>query len=130
MKEKNGSLLIHPFWQTILSILPASLLIFSMGSISAYTFHMIGRLSCWNEQNKESGGKAKSISQLWKEVIGEKTSWIVTLSCLLTPLAFNLTYSIVLGDTISSLLRTSGVQVSYEVHYFIFNGVVYLTSCI
>ena len=90
-----------------------------MGSVSAYTFHMIGRLSCWNEQNKDTSGKAKSISQLWKEAMGEKTSWLVTLSCLLTPLAFNLTYSIVLGDTISSLLRTAGVQVSIDVFYTI-----------
>jgi sodium-coupled neutral amino acid transporter 11 len=94
-------------------LVPAIIIVCVMGSISAYSFFTMVRLSHWDDtqpsNNKGEIQKTKSIGKIWEQEIGENTSWIVQLSCLLTPLAFTLSYSIVLGDTISSLSQTFGL---------------------
>lgn len=85
-------------------LVPASALIFVLGALSAYSFFMIGRIS-----NLQGSVQSKSIGAAWEEEIGANSSWIVTLSCLLTPLGAALTYSIILGDMLSALAQTVGV---------------------
>ncbi len=64
---------------------------------------MIGRLS-----NMQGSSETKSIGAVWEEVVGSNSSWIVSLSCLLTPLGAALTYSIILGDMLSALAQSAG----------------------
>ena len=89
------------------SLYPASALIFVLGALSAYSFHMIGRFSHLDGPEKST----KSLSAAWEREVGEQSSWIVSLACFLTPLGATLTYSIILGDMLSSLARFFGIKV-------------------
>jgi hypothetical protein len=89
------------------SLYPATLLIFVLGALSAYSFHMIGRFSHLDGPEKST----KSLSAAWEKEVGEQSSWIVSLACFLTPLGATLTYSIILGDMLSALARFFGVKV-------------------
>ena len=80
------------------------MLIFVLGGLSAYSFFNIGRIS-----NLQGSDKSKSIGEAWEDEIGADSSWIVSLSCLLTPLGAALTYSIILGDMLSSLAQSAGL---------------------
>ena len=88
-------------------LLPASALVVGLGVLSAYSFAMLGRLNAAGEK------VSTSLGNLWENEIGESSSWLVTLSCLLTPLGAALAFSIMLGDMLSSLAMTVGVKVSY-----------------
>ena len=66
---------------------------------------MIGRLS-----NMQGSDETKSIGGAWEEVVGANSSWIVSLSCFLTPLGAALTYSIILGDMLSALAQSAGLS--------------------
>ena len=85
-------------------LIPASVLILVLGALSAYSYHMIGRLS-----HLQGAKETKSIGAAWESEIGASSSWLVTLSCLLTPLGAALTYSIILGDMISALGKSAGL---------------------
>ena len=89
------------------ALLPASAMVVGLGALSAYSFGMLGRLN--------AAGKtvSTSLGNLWENEIGESSSWLVTLSCLLTPLGAALAFSIMLGDMLSSLATTVGIKVSY-----------------
>ncbi len=65
---------------------------------------MIGRLSHLSASNK-----SKSIGAAWEDEFGANSSWIVSLSCFLTPLGAALTYSIILGDMLSSIAQSAGL---------------------
>lgn len=65
---------------------------------------MIGRLS-----HLSGAKKSKSIGAAWEDEFGANSSWIVSLSCFLTPLGAALTYSIILGDMLSSLAQSAGL---------------------
>ena len=89
------------------ALLPASAMVVGLGALSGYSFAMLGRLN--------AAGKtvSTSLGNLWENEIGESSSWLVTLSCLLTPLGAALAFSIMLGDMLSSLATTVGIKVSY-----------------
>ena len=105
-------------------LIPASLIISILGSLSAYSFHMIGRISqlLGDEpiHNKPitittttttkitSADEVPSLSSAWKQELGPSTAWVVSLACFLTPLGAALTYSIILGDMVSSLAASLG----------------------
>ena len=84
------------------ALIPASVLLSVLGLLSAYSFYSIGR-TCAQE-------KASSLGEAWEKIIGKDSAWMVTLSCLVTPLGAALAYSIVLGDFFSSLARSAGVK--------------------
>lgn len=86
------------------ALVPASLLIVILGFLSAYSFLMIGRIS-----QLQGSKETKSIGAAWESEIGADSSWIVSLSTFLTPLGAALTYSIVLGDMLSTLAKSAGV---------------------
>lgn len=98
------------------SMIPACIIFLSLGTISAYTFHLIGRLIqiCNTESASSSGDDSErvtSLGQLWDREIGESTSYLITLVCFLVCYGTCLAYSIVLGDTFGSLVNSAGVTV-------------------
>ena len=93
--------------------MPAILILSILGTISAYTFHLIGRLTAVvsSESNNEDDGDNQVISnlgQIWDFEVGPSSSWLISLSVMLTCLGTSLAYSIILGDTIKSLAETAG----------------------
>lgn len=85
----------------IYSIAPAVGLIAALGSLSAYTFYLLGRLSHANG--------AKDFTEIWELEVGKESSWIVSLSVFTFSLGTALCYSIVLGDTLQSLAAGAGL---------------------
>jgi amino acid permease len=95
---------IAAFGDTNGALLPSSLLIVLMGSISAYTFSLIARVC------KLTG--STSYADAWDKTRGKSTSWIIAASSCLDCFAGNLTYSMVLADTLKALLATCGLNVT------------------
>lgn len=98
---------VAAFSDSTAALLPATAILCGLGVLSAYSFAMLGRLNAAGEV------ASTSLGNLWENEIGESSSWLVTLSCLLTPLGAALAFSIMLGDMLSSLATTVGVRVSY-----------------
>jgi len=86
------------------ALVPASALVVGLAGLSAYSFALLGRL------NQAGETVSTSLGNLWENEIGESSSWLVTLSCFLTPLGAALAFSIMLGDMISSLSSTVGLK--------------------
>lgn len=91
-------------------ILPASSILFILGSISAYTFHLLGRLTAVANSESSNDVKVTSIGQLWDNEVGASTSWLISLAVMLTCYGTCLCYSIILGDTFKSLAETVGLS--------------------
>ena len=85
-------------------MIPAAALIAVMGGLSAYTFALIGRICA------ETG--TASYSDAWDATVGSKFSAVIAFSCFIDCFAGNLSYSMILGDTLMSLLGTVGVAVT------------------
>jgi amino acid permease len=83
------------------ALIPATLLIWIMGAISAYTFSMLARVSAMTG--------AISYSDAWEKTRGKSTSWMIAFSSALDCFAGNLTYSMVLADTFQALLSAIGI---------------------
>lgn len=93
-------------------MVPAIFIFVALGSISAYTFHLIGRLvQVANSESSSTDSKVKSLGQLWDKEIGESTSYLITLACFLVCYGTCLAYSIILGDTFRSLAESAGFHV-------------------
>jgi len=97
------------------ALLPASSILFALGTISAYTFHLLGRLTAVASAESSSSAKGDrdaitSIGQLWDHEVGPSTSWLVSLAVMLMCFGTSLSYSIILGDTFKSLAQTVGVR--------------------
>jgi len=86
------------------AMIPAAALIAVMGGLSAYTFALIGRLCA------QTG--TSSYSDAWDATVGSKFSPVIAFSCFIDCFAGNLSYSMILADTLMSLLGTVGVVVS------------------
>eukprot|EP00804_Cyclotella_cryptica_P013607 CCRYP_012954-RA/>CCRYP_012954-RA protein AED:0.00 eAED:0.00 QI:578/0/0.5/1/0/0.5/2/337/400 len=94
-------------------MIPACAIFVTLGTISAYTFHLIGRIvQVANSESSGSSSEAKvtSLGQLWDKEIGPSTSWLITLACFLVCYGTCLAYSIVLGDTFRSLAESAGLK--------------------
>lgn len=93
------------------ALVPASSMLFTLGAISAYTFHLLGRLTVVaNNESTENDSKVTSIGQLWEKEIGASSSWLISAAIFLTCFGTCLAYSIILGDTMSSLAQTFGIN--------------------
>jgi len=79
------------------AIFPAMILLTMIGSLSAYGFSLIGVVM--------SKTQAKSYRQAWAKSVGEKTSWMPALACLLVTTCSVLCYSMILADTIPSIVE-------------------------
>ena len=100
------------------SLVPTTSILLVLGTISAYTFHLLGRLTAVaaaesRDSDGDAGGGAAaevtSIGQLWDREVGESTSWLVSLAVMITCYGTCLAYSITLGDTFRSLAATAGL---------------------
>ncbi|KAL7481732.1 hypothetical protein ACHAW6_007404 [Cyclotella cf. meneghiniana] len=83
------------------ALIPATILTTLIGGISAYTFMLIARVC------KMTG--ATSYADAWDKTRGTKTSWIIAFSSALDCFAGNLSYSMILADSIRDLLSTFSI---------------------
>mmetsp|Transcript_28081 Transcript_28081/g.51339 ORF Transcript_28081/g.51339 Transcript_28081/m.51339 type:complete len:482 (+) Transcript_28081:108-1553(+) len=104
------------------AIIPAAILIASIGAIAAYNFSLIGRLCAI------SG--ATSYQNVWEKSVGESTAWIPGASTVMMTFLAVLAYSMVLGDTFSALFKTIGMSVSREVAMIGLTLTVILPLCL
>ena len=92
------------------ALVPATALVLLCGAVSAYSFHLLGRLTAVaNAEDGDGSAAVTSIGQIWDREMGPSSSWLVTLAVLLTCLGSLLSYSILLGDIFSSLAQTAGL---------------------
>jgi len=91
------------FADTSRALVPTTLLLAFIGSLSAYCFSLIGRVCA------TVPGGASSYKEAWTKSVGESSSWIPNISSLLTTLQAIVSYSIVLSSTIPLLLEAVGV---------------------
>lgn len=87
--------------------IPAVALICFIGTLSAYGFALIGRVCSLTGTN--------TFRDAWSASISKETSWIPAWSVTLKTLCAVLAYSMILGDTFSSLAVTAGFAVSKQV---------------
>jgi amino acid permease len=103
-------------------MIPASILIAVMGVISAYTFALIGRVS--------KSTNTMSYSDAWDATVGKSTSYIIAFSCFIDCWFGNLSYSMILADTISNLLASVGIAATRTQSLLGVTGVVLLPLCL
>lgn len=104
------------------AMIPASILIAVMGVISAYTFALIGRVS--------KSTNTMSYSDAWDATVGKSTSYIIAFSCFIDCWFGNLSYSMILADTISNLLASVGIAATRTQSLLGVTGVVLLPLCL
>jgi len=104
------------------AVLPATALIALMGIISAYTFGLIGRVN--------RATNTVSYSDAWDETVGKKSSFIIAFSCFIDCFFGNLSYSMILADTMVNLLASVGIAVSRTQSLLGFTGIVLLPLCL
>ena len=80
------------------AVLPAVTMIAIIGMLSGYGFALIGKVCAYTG--------AKSYREAWAESVGPSTSWIPAWSATLKTSLACLAFSMVLGDTFSSLMGT------------------------
>ncbi len=85
-------------------LLPASVLMGGLGGLSAYSFYLIGKLCSMTD--------SKDISAAWTSTFGDAT--LISTCLFITPLGAALSYSIILGDTITALARTAGYSLTRQ----------------
>lgn len=83
------------FSDEAIGLLPASAITIVMSLLAIYTFTSIGR-SCEKTQSS-------SFRDVWSRSVGPEFSWIVTLSIIGKCFFSSLVYSIVIGDSFSSI---------------------------
>jgi amino acid permease len=113
---------IAAFGNSPSALIPAVILITLMGGVSAYTFALIGRLCA--ETNTESYADA------WDATVGAKWSWLIAFSCFVDCFAGNLSYSMILADTFTSLLSGVGIAVTRTQSLLGVTSVVLLPLCL
>jgi len=104
------------------AMIPAVILIAVMGVISAYTFALIGRVS--------KSTNTMSYADAWDVTVGKSTSWIIAFSCFIDCWFGNLSYSMILADTIKNLLASTGIAATRTQSLLGVTGVVLLPLCL
>jgi len=104
------------------AMIPAVVLITLMGIISAYTFALIGRVC--------QATNTMSYADAWDETVGKSTSWIIAFSCFIDCWFGNLSYSMILADTIMNLLASVGIAATRTQSLLGVTGVVLLPLCL
>jgi len=95
---------ISVFGSTPSTVIPAIILISSIGIVSGYCFSLIGRICSFTG--------AKTYRDAWDKSISSKSSWIAATSCTAKTLLATVAYSMILGDTFQALFKTLGLQVT------------------
>lgn len=104
------------------AIIPAVALIAVMGALSAYTFGLIGRVC--QRTNTESYADA------WDVAVGKQWSPLIAFSCFIDCFAGNLSYSMILADTIKNLAASAGFAVTRTQALLGVTGTVLLPLCL
>jgi len=104
------------------AMIPAAVLIALMGGISAITFAWIGRVCAVTD--------SQSYSEAWDKTVGEKSSWVIALSCVVDCFLGNLSYSMILSDTFVALLASIGFAVTRSQSLLGVTGLVLLPLCL
>jgi len=104
------------------AMIPAVVLIAVMGVISAYTFALIGRVS--------KSTHTMSYADAWDVTVGKSTSWIIAFSCFIDCWFGNLSYSMILADTIKNLLASMGIAATRTQSLLGVTGTVLLPLCL
>jgi len=92
---------IAAFSGSPLALLPAILILFFTGALSAYTFSTIARVG--------AGVGANTYKETWAKVFGEKTSFIPEVTVVFMTAAAGLSYSIIIGETFSGIAKLAGL---------------------
>ena len=104
------------------ALIPAVALIALMGTLSAYTFGLIGRVC--QKTNTDSYAAA------WDATVGKQSSPLIAFSCFIDCFAGNLSYSMILADTLVNLLASAGVVVTRTQSLLGVTGLVLLPLCL
>jgi len=104
------------------AMIPAAVLIALMGVISAYTFGLIARVC--------QSTNTMSYADAWDATVGKSTSFIIAFSCFIDCWFGNLSYSMILADTISSLLASIGIAATRTQSLMGVTGFVLLPLCL
>lgn len=104
------------------ALIPAIALIVVMGSLSAYTFALIGRLCAET--------KTENYADAWDATVGAKWAPLIAFSCFIDCFAGNLSYSMILADTFTSLLSGVGIAVTRTQSLLGITSVVLLPLCL
>jgi hypothetical protein len=104
------------------ALVPAIGLIAAMGALSAYTFGLIGRVC--QRTNTDS------YSAAWDAAVGKKWSPLIAFSCFIDCFAGNLSYSMILADTIRNLATSAGFAVTRTQALVGVTGTVLLPLCL
>lgn len=104
------------------ALIPAVALIALMGALSAYTFGLIGRV-CQRTHTQ-------SYAAAWDAAVGQKWSPLVAFSCFIDCFAGNLSYSMILADTVKNLAASAGYAVSRNQALLGVTGTVLLPLCL
>eukprot|EP00578_Thalassiosira_sp_NH16_P016306 CAMPEP_0181127048 /NCGR_PEP_ID=MMETSP1071-20121207/27981_1 /TAXON_ID=35127 /ORGANISM="Thalassiosira sp., Strain NH16" /LENGTH=518 /DNA_ID=CAMNT_0023212743 /DNA_START=172 /DNA_END=1731 /DNA_ORIENTATION=- len=104
------------------AIIPAIVLISTIGAFSAYGFSLIGRVCSY------TGGN--SYRDAWSKSVGDSSSWIPAVTCTFKTCMAVLSYSMILADTIRALLMTAGVETTRTIALLGVTGTTLLPLCL
>jgi len=90
-------------------IVPASILVTSLGAIGAYTFLLLGKVFLSTASDENSKPLA-SLSEAWTHYVGPSSAWMVTIACIIIPFGTTLSYAMILGDSVSGLIQAAGLR--------------------
>jgi amino acid permease len=97
-------------------------LIALIGIISAYTYGLIARVC--------QATNTMSYSDAWDESVGKKSSFIVAFSCFIDCFFGNLSFSMILADTMVNLLASAGIIATRTQSLLGVTGIVLLPLCL
>lgn len=84
------------------ALIPANVLMVVLGTMSAYTFTLYGRLT--------HATQANSLGDLWKKIYKSESSTIVSLANFVYCFGCCLTFNLIIGDMFSSLATAGGLS--------------------
>ncbi|CAB9515491.1 Sodium-coupled neutral amino acid transporter 3 [Seminavis robusta] len=102
--------------------IPALVLIGIIGMLSAYGFGLIGRVCSFTDTT--------SFKDAWAESVSPETSWMPAVAVTFKTICALLAYSMILGDTFSSLFAGAGYTVSSTTSLLGITGLVLLPLCL
>lgn len=102
--------------------IPAFILITVIGMLSGYGFALIGRVCAFTG--------AKTFREAWTASVSKETSWIPAVTVTFKTCCAVLAYSMILGDTFSSLFSSAGFSVSASTSLLGVTGLVLLPLCL
>ena len=102
--------------------IPAFILITLIGMLSGYGFALIGRVCAYTDTT--------SFREAWTASVSSESSWIPAWTVTFKTVCALLAYSMILGDTFSSLFSGAGLAVSSTNSLLGVTGLVLLPLCL